>query len=52
VTSQDISSFSIHDLGNRFSAGFLKPALWGTPNDLLVDVLGERMSTSGAGFLG
>jgi translocation and assembly module TamA len=52
VTSQDISNFSIHDLGYRFSASFLKPALWGTPNDLLIDALGERMSTSGAGFLG
>jgi translocation and assembly module TamA len=52
VASQDISSFSIHDLGYRFSANFLKPALWGTPNDLLVDALGERMSTSGAGFFG
>jgi len=52
VASEDITSFSIHDLGYRFSASFLKPALWGTPNDLLVDALGERMSTSGAGFLG
>ena len=52
VTSQDIRSFSIDDIGWRFSASFLKPALWGTPNDLLVDALGERMSTSGAGFLG
>ena len=30
VTSQDIRSFSIHDLGYRFSASFLKPALVGT----------------------
>jgi translocation and assembly module TamA len=52
VTSQDIRSFSIDDIGWRFSASFLKPALWGTPNDLLVDALGERMSTSGAGFFG
>ncbi len=52
VTSQDIRSFSIDDIGWRFSGSFLKPALWGTPNDLLVDALGERMSTSGAGFLG
>ena len=52
VTSQDIRSFSIDDIGWRFSASFLKPALWGTPNDLLVDALGERVSTSGAGFLG
>ena len=52
VTSQDIRSFSIDDIGWRFSASFLKPALFGTPNDLLVDALGERVSTSGAGFLG
>jgi translocation and assembly module TamA len=52
VTSQSIRSFSIHDLGWRFAASFLKPALWGTPNDLLIDALGERVSTSGAGFFG
>ena len=52
VTSQDIRSYSIDDIGWRFSASFLKPALWGTPNDLFVDALGERMSTSGAGFFG
>src|SRR6516225_5650787 len=52
VTSQDIRSFSINDIGWRFSASFLKPALWGTPNDLLLDALGERVSTSGAGFFG
>ena len=46
------SSFSIHDLGGRLSASFLKPALWGTRNDLLIDALGERVSTSGAGFFG
>jgi translocation and assembly module TamA len=52
VASQNISSFSSNDLGYRLSASFLKPALWGTANDLLVDALGERMSTSGAGFIG
>ena len=52
ITSQDLQSFSIHDLGWRFAASFLKPALWGTPNDLLVDALDERVSTSGAGFFG
>ena len=52
VASQDIRSFSIDDIGWRFSGSFMKPALWGTPNDLLVDALGERMSTAGAGFLG
>jgi translocation and assembly module TamA len=52
VTSQNIRSFSINDIGWRFAASFLKPALGGTPNDLLVDALGERLSTSGAGFFG
>ncbi len=52
VTSQDIRSYSINDLGGRLSASFLKPALWGARNDLLIDALGERVSTSGAGFFG
>ena len=52
IFSQPLNSFSIHDLGWRFSASFLKPALWGTPNDLLVDALGERVSTSGDNFFG
>ena len=52
ITSQNLQDFSIHDLGWRFSANFLKPALWGTRNDLLATALGERMSTSGAGFFG
>src|SRR5579863_9259037 len=52
ITSQNLNSFSIHDLGWRFSASFMKPALWGTSNDLLVNALDERTSTSGAGFFG
>ena len=52
VTSESIRNFSIHDLGGRVSASFLKPALWGTRNDLLIDALGERVSTAGAGFVG
>jgi translocation and assembly module TamA len=52
IFSQPINSFSIHDLGWRFSASFLKPALMGTPNDLVVDALGERVSTSGDNFFG
>jgi len=52
IFSQPINSFSIHDLGWRFSASFLKPALWGTRNDLVVDALGERVSTSGDNFFG
>ena len=45
VTSTSVRSFSIHDLGGRISASFLKPALWGTRNDFLFDALGEKMST-------
>lgn len=52
VTSQSVRDLTMSDIGWRLSASFLKPALWGTRNDLLVDALGERMSTSGAGFLG
>jgi translocation and assembly module TamA len=43
---------SINDLGGRIKASFLKPALWGTRNDFLFDALGEKMSTSGVGFVG
>jgi translocation and assembly module TamA len=35
------------DLGGRFRASFLKPALWGTRNDLLIDALVERDRTEG-----
>lgn len=35
------------NLGGRFRASFLKPALWGTRNDLLVDGLAERDRTVG-----
>ena len=44
--------FSTGGLGGRVSASFLKPALYGTRNDLLFDVLGERVSTSARGFVG
>ncbi len=51
-TSRSVKDFSINDLGGRVSASFLKPALWGTRNDFLFDALGEKVSTSGAGFVG
>jgi translocation and assembly module TamA len=35
------------DLGGRFRANFLKPALWGSRNDLLIDALVERDRTEG-----
>jgi translocation and assembly module TamA len=52
VASQSLRDFSPQDIGGRLSARFLKPALWGTTNDLLIDALTERLSTSGAGFVG
>ncbi|WP_114942906.1 autotransporter assembly complex protein TamA [Microvirga calopogonii] len=39
--------FSWDNLGGRFRASFLKPALWGTRNDWLVDGLVERDRTEG-----
>jgi translocation and assembly module TamA len=48
----DFQRFSTGGLGGRISASFLKPALWGTRNDLLIDALGERVSTSAVGFVG
>ena len=52
ITSTSLRSFSINDLGGRISASFLKPALWGSRNDFLLDALGEKVSTSGVGFVG
>ncbi len=52
MTSNSVRSLSINDLGGRISASFLKPALWGTRNDFLLDALGEKVSTSGVGFVG
>ena len=52
VASQSLRNFSPDDIGWRVSASFLKPALWGTTNDLLIDALAERVSTSGEGFVG
>ena len=52
IASQSLRNFSPDDIGGRISASFLKPALWGTTNDLLIDALAEKISTSGAGFVG
>jgi translocation and assembly module TamA len=52
IASQSLRRFSSNDIGGRVSASFLKPALWGTTNDLLIDALAEKVSTSGAGFVG
>lgn len=39
--------FEWEDLGGRVRASFLKPALWGSRNDFLADVLVERDRTEG-----
>lgn len=39
--------FQWDDLGGRFRASFLKPALWGTRNDFLAEALVERDRTEG-----
>jgi translocation and assembly module TamA len=52
IASQSLRHFSSDDIGGRVSASFLKPALWGTTNDLLIDALAEKVSTSGTGFVG
>ena len=52
ISSQSLRHFSSDDIGGRISASFLKPALWGTTNDLLINALAEKLSTSGAGFVG
>ena len=52
ISSQSLRHFSSNDIGGRVSASFLKPALWGTTNDLLINALAEKVSTSGAGFVG
>ncbi|WP_445504545.1 autotransporter assembly complex protein TamA [Microvirga sp. G4-2] len=43
----DDDEFDWDDLGGRFRASFLKPALWGTRNDFLAEALVERDRTEG-----
>jgi len=39
--------FDWSDLGGKVSISFIKPALWGTRNDFLADVVGARETTDG-----
>jgi translocation and assembly module TamA len=41
------SDYEWSDLGGRFTASFLKPALWGTRNDFLADAVALRETTDG-----
>ena len=45
-------TFKPDDIGGRVAASFIKPALGGSRNDLLVDVVGERVSTNNQNFIG
>jgi translocation and assembly module TamA len=45
-------SFKPDDIGGRLAASFIKPALGGSRNDLLIDVVGERASTNSQNFIG
>ncbi len=42
-----IRNFAVSDLGGRLRTSFVKPALQGTRNDLLLDAMGERDRTGG-----
>jgi translocation and assembly module TamA len=45
--ADSLDSFGWSDLGGRFRASFVKPALQGTRNDLLLDALLEKDRTGG-----
>ncbi len=47
-----LQRFTLKDAGGRLSASFMKPALGGSRNDLLIDALAERVSTTTIGFTG
>ena len=49
---QTIGGLSDSNLGGRLAAHFLKPALGGSPNDLLFDATAERVSTSYGSYIG
>jgi len=48
----NLKSFELNDLGGRFKASFVKPALGGSRNDLLLDGMIERDNTGGDIFGG
>jgi translocation and assembly module TamA len=49
---QTWGTFKGDDIGGRLAASFIKPALGGSRNDLLVDVVGERASTNADNLIG
>jgi translocation and assembly module TamA len=44
--------FNLNDLGGRLAASFVKPAIEGSRNDLLVDVVAEKYSTNQPEYIG
>lgn len=48
----NLRDFELADLGGRFRASFIKPGLYGTRNDLLLDGMVERDNTGGDIFGG
>ncbi|WP_246731390.1 autotransporter assembly complex family protein [Methylocapsa sp. S129] len=49
---QTYGQFKSVDIGGRLSASFMKPALGGSTNDLLIDGLAQRVSTNNASYIG
>lgn len=43
----NLKTFELNDLGGRFKASFIKPALGGSRNDLLIDGMVEKDNTGG-----
>jgi translocation and assembly module TamA len=50
--AQKVLGISDADLGGRIAAHFMKPALWGSRDDLMIDAYAERASTNSPGFIG
>ena len=51
-SAQRLGGISDQDIGGRVAAHFMKPALGGSRDDLLVDAYAERASTNAPGFVG
>ena len=49
---QTLGALSNTNLGGRLSAHFLKPALWGSRDDLIVDAKAEHVSTNFGSYVG
>jgi translocation and assembly module TamA len=50
--TESIGSLGDTDLGGRVSLHFMKPALWGSRDDLIVDTKAEHVSTNFGSYVG